>query len=146
MGQRVKGQDVSLQVLVAGVPTIVAGSPIRNFDVTFKFQKLEEQYLGDMSKRYDEIFGGCDFKFDMNFEDQSVFQVVDAIRQRSIGQSRATNVTINIAVTLNFPNGQRPRITLNDCFFDDLPMTFGGREQYGQFTISGSCSDFDRVG
>ena len=145
MATRIKGQDVLVQVLLDGVPKIVAGSPIRNFEITPKFSKLEEQYLGDPSKRYDEIFDGVDFKMDMNFEDAGVIELVEAIRNRAIGQQLANKVTINIQAKLLFSNGQTPIIVLQDCYFENLPITFGGREQYGQFTLSGSCSIFSRI-
>lgn len=147
MAQRIKGQDTTVEVLVNGQAVIVAGSPIRNFELTPKFSKLEEQYLGDPSKRYDEIFDGVDFKMDMNFEDDSVIRLIEVIRNRAIGQTNAgyTAATINIRTTLNFPGGARPVIVLQDCFFENLPITFGGREQYGQFTLSGSCSNFSRI-
>lgn len=147
MAQRIKGQDTNVQVIVNGAVKIDVGSPIRNFDLTPKFSKLEEQYLGDPSKRYDEIFDGVDFKMDMNFEDAGVIDLIETIRNRAIGQTTAgyTAAKINIRTTLNFANGTRTRIVLEDCFFENLPITFGGREQYGQFTLSGSCSNFSRI-
>ncbi len=144
MAQRIKGQEVQLQVVVAGVVQSTL-TDIRNFELTPKFSKLEEQYLGQTTKRYDEIFDGVDFKMDLHFEDAGVLNFVDAVRARATQQT--PGVKINIQTTLNFPGAVNPRvlILLTDCFFENMPIEFGGREQYGQFTISGSCSDFSRV-
>lgn len=143
MAQRIKGQETLVQVVVQGAVQNTL-TDIRNFELTPKFTKLEEQYLGETTKRYDELFDGVDFKMDLHFEDAGVLNFIDIVKQRATNQT--PGVKINIQATLNFPGtGQRPRIILSDCYFENLPIEFGGREQYGQFTISGSCSDFSRV-
>lgn len=142
MGQRLKGQEVKLQVVVNNAVQTTL-TDIRNFEMTPKFTKLDEQYLGETSKRYDEIFDGVDFKFDLHFEDPGVLNFIDTVKKRAQRQTPGTK--INVQATLAFATGTNARIILNDCFFEDLPISFGGREQYGQFTISGSCSDFERI-
>lgn len=142
MSQRIKGQEVLLQVTVDGNPVAFL-TDIRNFEITPKFTKLEEQYLGQTTKKYDELFDGVDFKMDLHFEDAGVLTFVEAVKNRAIRQTPGT--VINIQASLQFPNGTRTRVILNECYFENLPIEFGGREQYGQFTISGSCSDFERI-
>lgn len=142
MAQRIKGQEVFVQVVQDGVP-VASLTDIRNFEITPKLEKLEEQYLGETTKRYDEIFNGVDFKFDLHFEDAGVVAFVEAVKARA--QRQTPGVKFNIQATLAFTNGTRPRIILSDCYFSDLPISFGGRSEYGQFTVSGSCADFTRV-
>ena len=145
--QRIKGQDVEILIVQNGVALDSANNSvrdIRNFDVTPKFEKLEEQYLGETSKRYDEIFHGVDFKMDLHFENPYVLTLIKAIKERA--QRRTAGEVINIKATLNFPNGQSPTVILKDCFFEDMPINFGGRSEYGQFTLSGSCTDISTIG
>ena len=146
MGQRIKGQDVELSLTVGGVVQSFAGEAIRNFEVTPKFEKLEEQYLGQTSKKYDEIFHGVDFKFDMHIPTSAFLGFVEAIKNRAASRAdaRTSTGTVNIRATLHFAGGQRI-VTLSDCYFEDMPLNFGGRSEYGQFTLSGSCSDIALV-
>lgn len=137
MAQRVKGQDVAISVAIDGVPTTFV-TDVRNFELTPKFTKLEEQYLGQTTKMYDEIFDGADFKMEMHFEDAGVLNFVKAVKERA--QKQTPGVKFNISATLNFV-GTRARVYLTDCYFENLPIEFGSRSEYGQFTISGSCSD-----
>lgn len=140
MAQRLKGQDVVVQIVQSG-NVVQQLADIRNFEVTPKFEKLEEQYLGQFSKKYDEIFHGLDFKLDLHLESDAIFALVDAIKRRSTNRTGgATN--INITATLNFPNGVPRKITFYDCFFEDVPFTVGGRSEYVQSSFSGSCSQF----
>ena len=84
--QRIKGQDVEILIVQNGVALDSANNSvrdIRNFDVTPKFEKLEEQYLGETSKRYDEIFHGVDFKMDLHFENPYVLTLIKAIKERA---------------------------------------------------------------
>lgn len=145
MATRIKGQDTLLEVYADNVAIIQAHSPIRSFEVTFKQQKLEEQYLGDPSMRYDEIFQGVDFNMEMHFENENVLKFVELIRNRATGQSAATKAVVNIRTTLQFSGGNKQNIVLTDCYFENIPMNFADRSSYGTVTLTGSCSNFDRL-
>lgn len=139
MAQRIKGQDVTVQMNVGGATAGYLTQDIRNFEVTPKVEKLEEQYLGQFSKRYDEIFHGVDFKFDIHVESANALRFMELLQSRGKGGSQ--NVQVNIFATLKFSNGVGKIVNLKDCFFEDVPFSFGGRSEYGQMTISGSCTD-----
>ena len=146
MGQRLKGQDVVLAVTTGGNQQATFVTDVRNFELTPKFEKLEEQYLGQTSKKYDDIFHGVDFKFDMHLEKSSALAFVDLIKQRASSRAGGTNrATVNIKAQMNFPDGQVKTITLSDCAFEDMPLSVGGRSEYAQFTLSGSCTDIKTV-
>lgn len=139
MAQRIKGQDVTVQIIQNG-SVVQQLADIRNFDVTPKFEKLEEQYLGQFSKKYDEIFHGVDFKLDLHLESDNIFTLVKAIQDRATKRTGGAQ-TINISATLRFPSGTTSRVVLNDCFFEDVPFSVGGRQEYVQASFSGSCSN-----
>ena len=137
---RIKGQDVQISVQNNG-QTQDFITDIRNFDLTPKFEKLEEQYLGQTSKKYDDIFHGVDFKFDLHLENPTALQFVELVKQRAQTRGARTDSTINIKATLQFPSGGSKIVTLSSCYFEDMPLSFGGRSEYGQMTFSGSCGD-----
>lgn len=138
MGQRIKGQEVEILVVTNGVPQ-ASLSDIRNFTVTPRMELLEEQYLGETSMRFDEIFNGVAFDMELNFSDTGVLDFMQTVKDRA--ERRTPGTVINVKVTLNFPGGERPRIILKDCFFGEMPIGFGGRSEYGTFRIDGRCTD-----
>ena len=140
MAQRIRGQDVEVY-FVGGNVTIPPLTDIRSFDITPKFHKLEEEYLGETNKRYDELFDGVDFNMEMHIEDAGVVDFISLIRQRAVDRTSKTKIYIN--ANLKFASGSTKRIVLNDCFFENVPLTIGGRSDYVSFKISGSCSDFE---
>lgn len=138
---RLKGQDVVVQIVQNGNSVAQFANDIRNFELTPKFEKLEEQYLGQTSKKYDDIFHGVDFKFDMHLEKSSAVEFVKLVQQRAASRGANTASKVNIQATLHFPDGQARTLTLTECYFEDMPFSVGGRSEYAQFTLSGSCSN-----
>lgn len=139
MAQRIRGQEVEIYFTGgnANLPTL---RDVRSFDITPKFRKLEEEYLGQTSKAYDELFDGVDFNMEVHIEDTGVLDFLSLIRQRAV--DRTSKIKIYINATLQFASGTKKRISLEDCFFENLPLTVGGRSEYVTFKLSGSCTDF----
>ncbi len=142
MAQRIKGQEVELLFVVNG-QVQASLTDIRSFNVNPRFELKEEDYLGETSTRFDEVFKGVAFDMELHFEDAGVFQFIEKIKARA--QRREPGTVINVKATLNYPNGDRPRIILKDCFFGDLPIGFGSRTDYGTLKIDGRCTDFQRI-
>lgn len=143
MAQRIKGQEVELLIVTNGVPT-TSLTDIRSFTVTPRFELKEEGYLGETSMRFDEIFNGVSFDMELHFEDDGIFDFIQTIKDRA--ERRVPGTTINVKATLNFPNGQRPRILLKNCFFGETPIGFGSRSDYGTFKLDGRCTDIAVLG
>jgi hypothetical protein len=136
---RIKGQETDTVIVVQGSPLLTV-KDIRNFEITIRTEKLEEGYLGETSNRFDEILKGIDFRGEFHFENQDILTIfAQAVHDRAVRRNPATK--INIRTTLNFPGGDRPRISLKDCFFGPIPMNIAERSQYVAVTVEGSCSD-----
>ena len=142
MAQRLKGQETNIFVMNQGVE-VAALSDVRNFTMTPNFDKLEEGYLGETTNRFDEIFKGINFDFEVHVEDGGFLDFVNAVKDRA--QRRTPGIAINIATVLNFPGGTRKKIVLRDCFFADMPFNVGSRSDYASVKFSGSASDFDVI-
>ena len=138
--QRIKGQEVEVLIVAKGVP-LTTISDIRSFEVTAKLDKKEEGYLGEKTNRYDEIFNGLDGRMDLHIENQDIFNLMVTVIDRA--RRREPGAKINIKATLNFPNGQRPRVLMNDVFFGNIPLSVGGRGDYGAVSLDFSCSDLN---
>jgi hypothetical protein len=62
-------------------------------------------------------------------------RIVDKARRRTPGTK------INVKATLNFPNGERPRVVIPDVEFGELPLNFGSRSDYGAVTLDFEASE-----
>lgn len=140
MAQRIKGQEVTIFVQNQGVP-VASLTDIQNFSLTFNFDKLEEGYLGETFSRFDEVFKGANFDFEVHVEDPDFTKFVDVVYGRAIRRESATE--INIGAILLFPSGRSRKILLKDCFFADVPVNVGGRTNYVSVKFSGSASSFE---
>lgn len=136
--QRIKGQEVTASITVDGVPQTWV-SLARSIELTPRFDKLEEGYLGEFQMRFDEVFQGVDFTMEVNFADAGVVDFMLKVKDRA--QRRTPGVTVNIAATLRFPSGETTTVTLKDCYFGNMPIAFGSRTDYGTFSIEGSAAD-----
>lgn len=139
MTQRIKGQEVEVLFSVDSKPRQNITN-IRDFEFTPQFEILSEGYLGQTTEQKDMIYNGLEGKMTMHFDNQDILrfagELVDKARRRTPG------VQIQIKVTLNFTNGQRPRILIPECEFGPMPMGFGSRKEYGQVSVNWESSGF----
>lgn len=140
MAQRIKGQEVEVLLILDGEQQ-EAITAIRSFEVELMNEIISEGYLGESTDRVDDIFRGVSGTIGLHFEDSRIWTLFVNIINRS--KRRTPGSTINIKTTLNFPNGQRPRIIYPNCFFGAIPIGFGSRSDYGEVTLNFQCDDFD---
>ena len=138
MGQRIKGQEVELLVVLDGKPQTNI-TTIKDFEFTPELEILDEGYLGQTTNQKDSVFTGLAGKFSMHFDNQDILKfmasVIDKARRRTPGTK------INIKATLNFPNGQRPRVMIPDCEFGDFPVNFGSRKDFGSVSLTFAAAE-----
>jgi hypothetical protein len=138
VAQRIKGQEVEILIVADGVPA-TSLFDIKSFEMTFQQEIKTEGFLGETTNRKDSIFNGISARIEAQVENKdflTFFQtVIDKARRRTPG------VQINVQATLNFPNGDRPRINISDVEFGDLPLNFGSRGDYGSVSLTFEASD-----
>jgi hypothetical protein len=142
MSQRIKGQEVEVMLIVDGVMKDTT-TAVRNFEVAPKLEIKEEGYLGEKSNRFDEIFNGVRGRFELHVENKDFLDIMMAVIDRA--KRRTPGTQINIKATLNFPNGDRPRVLISDAFFGEMPLNFGSRSDYGALTIEFASSDIKKL-
>jgi hypothetical protein len=136
--QRIKGQEVEVLLIVDGEAQDTI-TDVRSFEVALKTELKEEGYLGEKTNRYDEIYNGVRGRLELHIENEDVFDLFKSITDRA--KRRSPGSQINIKATLNFPNGDRPRVLIPDAFFGELPLNFGSRGDYGSVSLDFSASD-----
>jgi len=137
-GQRIKGQEVEVSVLVDGVSSVF--TDINSFEMQSVTETKEEGYLGEKADRYDEFYKGWTASLKMHNSNGELFKFQNIVKDRA--QRRTPGVVINIKATLNFPSGERARVVLGDAFFDSLGVAFGSRDAYGESSLSAKGTEF----
>jgi hypothetical protein len=132
MAARIRGQEVTVTIVANGQP-LTTMNDVKSFEVSLEFDRQEESYLGETAPRFDELAKGFKGSMELHLENQDFIGFMQTILDRA--NRRNTNIKINIQATLAFPNGDRPKFFGNDCFFGALPLSFGGREQYGSLKL-----------
>lgn len=140
MSQRIKGQEVRVTMVApTGTVEAIGSGGVSSFELEFKTEILSEGYLGETTERKDDIFKGVSGRMEIHLDRQSYFRFVQAVTDRSQRRS-AAEARFNVLTSLTFPNGERPRVLLEDIFFGPLPVNVGGRDEYVAATIEFECS------
>lgn len=137
---RIRGQEVSLRLTRNNSPerTITA---FRSFTLQYDLEKLSEGYLGETTKRQDEIFNGGSGNFELDPESQDLFVLIDFIKQRAQRRLPVNTSKVNATARFSFPDGTTPRLVLSDMKFGSIPINVAGRESYVSSTFDYSVSD-----
>lgn len=140
--QRIKGQEVEVLLIDGGEPRDTI-TDVRSFEFAAQLELLREGYLGETTDRRDEIYRGFRGKIEFHFENRDILSFTRSVIERA--RRRTPGVRINIKATLNFPNGDRPRILLRDCFFGEIPMSFASRSDYGSVSLDFEGEDYQVI-
>lgn len=139
--QRIKGQEVEVNVVAGG--QIVSFTDIQSFEFMQHTETKEEGYLGEKGNRYDEFYKGYSGSFKMHNSTPELFTFLQTIKDRA--QRRTPGTVINIKATLNYPNGDRERVILNDAFFDEAGIAFASRSEYGETTFNFKGTEYRTI-
>jgi hypothetical protein len=137
---RIKGQEIEVLLILNGVlqDTI---TDVRSFEFAPQLEIKEEGYLGEKTNRKDEIFNGVRGRMELHFENKDIFDLMKAVIDRA--KRRTPGTQINIKATLNFPNGDRPRVIISDVSFGEIPVAFGARGDYGTVGLDFQSEDLN---
>ena len=138
---RIRGEEIQIRLTRNGVleATLTA---VKSLVFTPKFSVLTEGYLGGTTNRRDDIYQGCTVQLVFHPESSDALTLMDFVRSRATRRVAQANARVNLMFVANFPNGNRPRVTISDLKFGDMPFNMGGREQYVDQTISAEADDF----
>lgn len=135
---RIKGQEVEVLLIVDGTVQETI-TDVRSFEVALKLEIKEEGYLGEKTNRYDEIFNGVRGRLELHIENDDIFDLMRSIVDRA--KRRSPGTQINVKATLNFPNGDRPRVLVSNAFFGEIPLNFASRGDYGTVSLEFQAED-----
>ena len=142
MGLRIKGQDVVVDVIKNGA-VVNSVVNVRNFEMELLMETIEEEYLGQTTKAYDDIYNGASCTMSCHPENDGIFDLLDAIKARA--QRRTPGVKFNVKATLAFPGGDRVRVVFPDVSWSGGGIGFSDRKSYGTTNLGFKVSDYQRI-
>jgi hypothetical protein len=125
--QRIKGQEVQILIVQDGSLADTL-TDIQNFNMEDDFELIQKGYLGEPTDRYDEVYKGMKFDFEMHTHTQDYLTFVGAIRQRA--QRIVPDTVFNITAVFNYPEGDTPTRLLPDCNFGPVGDKVNSRGDY----------------
>lgn len=143
MAQRLIGQDVSLTTFVGTDPQD-AIADIKNFEATFQTEILRDSYLGSFTDRRANVYRGVRGSFEYHFSSAAALSIMASIVERC--RNRRSQIRIVTQATLLMPNGDRPMIVFDDQFFEAMPLTIGGRTEFGSVKLDWESDDARFIG
>jgi len=135
---RIKGQEVSIEI-VADNQIVSSMTAVRSCEFKYNREILSEGYIGEKTERKDSIFKGVSGSMEVHLDDPNAFNFFIQMNDKS--KRRLPGVTVNVKMTLNFPDGRRVRIIVPDVEFGELPVNFGSRSDYGTTSLDFEASD-----
>lgn len=144
MSQRLKGQETKL--ILTGPNGVEEGlADVKSFEAEIDLEILEEEFLGETSNRFDDIFNGVGGNMEVQIESRLFLDFIGRVIDRA--QRRLPADTKFIATSaFALPNGQRVRLMFEDVFFGPMPIRTPSRKQYTTMRVEWKCSTLRRIG
>ncbi len=138
---QIRGEEVQIRVIENNA-LIATFTAIESCTWTVLLEILESEFLGETTKRYDEIFKGCGVEFVVQPESTDFLKLIQAIQSRATRRTAQANSRIDLHMAFNFPNLQRPRVTISDLKFGEIPVSIPGRAEYAKVSFNAKASNF----
>lgn len=135
MGNRLRSEDTTVQVMVDGERIVGTKIKITQWDLSLGIMVDAEEYAGQHGESYREVYKGGEFNFSGRPLRPVWPTLVELVRKRAIGEASGR---IDLFVTGRFRNGERVRYQFIDCFFEN-PNTSGQGQELVEEKYSGKC-------
>jgi hypothetical protein len=144
MAQRVKGLECSLSLSTPDGADEEVFEDVLEATLDVDMEILEQGYLGQTSKKFDDIFNGISGNVKTHMETSTIFKLAEKVQDRAERRTPADGV-FSLSFTVNFPSGAKARLTAEDIFFGTIPLKIGKREDYVESELTFKCSRLRRV-
>lgn len=137
MGDRIKGQEVSIRVIDTG-NVVSSIDSVSSFNEEMKSEIKEDGFLGESTNRFDDIHNGYggDFEFQFRRADWTDFQLRVQARQ----ERRTPNIIFNVVKTDLYPDGSTSVFTYIDVKWGPMTAGTGARGDFVKGKAQFACS------
>jgi len=140
LSQRIKGQEIVINIINAGVLEDTLTSVI-DFNDEDMLEIKQQGYLGETSNRGDEIYNGTKFDMSLHLQSQDWFRFKASILARA--RRKQPDLVFNVTVTYFFPNGDNPTVTYPDVNWGPIPKNIPSRGDYVKVKMEGFVGSTD---
>lgn len=140
MSDRIKGQEVALSISIDGALQTTIDT-IQSAELEWEMDLLEEGYLGETSDRVDSIYKLMRVNLEGHVSNRGYVELADAIVQRAQRRAGAP-VKIDVVGTFRFPDDTVLSILVPDVYFESIPLSIGGRDEFVSFTLAGKARGY----
>jgi hypothetical protein len=146
MGQhRLRGDQCLIRLVQSATGVAeTTWNAVATIDVTSKNSILEEEFLGESSKRYDAIFEGFGMSCEVQMFGKDEQDLEDAINAKNARRGAAAAQRFDISLTTSYPSGQVTTRVLEDVEFGEIKTSVGGRAEFVKMSFEGACSSASR--
>jgi hypothetical protein len=136
--QRLKGQEVSVKIIQAGL-VIDSIDSISAFNESIALELKEQGYLGETVNRFDEILNGYGGDFEFHVNKASWHQLTLAIISRATREQ--PDLVFNVVRTDFYPNGDSVISTYQDVKWGPIPTSIASRGDYVKPRMEFRCEE-----
>lgn len=135
---RLKGQEVSIRVINAGV-VVAAIDSVSSFNEEVALELKEAGFLGEFVNRFDEILNGFGGDMEIHLTRADVVELELAIVNKA--QRLIPNLVFNVIRTDIFPNGDSNIYTYTDVHWGPISSPVASRGDYVKKKYQFKCSE-----
>lgn len=143
MSNRIKGQEVSLG-FTSPEGDVEGLDDVLTFSSESILEILEEEYLGQTAKQYDDIYHGEEGTAEMHLSTIDWLTLEQRIIARAQRRAPAAGV-FSATVSYQFPDGFQARITFEDIKWGPIPKSVDTRSNYVKLSLTWKCSEARRI-
>lgn len=139
MSERIKGQEVSIQVVVDTNP-VEEFTEIMDFEATYEYEIIQQGYLGRKADSVDYIFKVISGKFSGHIHSSKVFDFLQSIKDKA--QRKTPDTVFNLVGVFQFPSkGEIRSMTIPDVAWGNVPVNVGSRGDYVKLDFTFKAED-----
>jgi len=139
MSQRIRGQEVTVQLISDGDLKGGSFAKVKNFNLTPRTDLSETDFLGEIESDIDIQHHGFDFDFEIDMADSKMIELFNVIVERE--RMRLPHPDLNVVVTFKFRSlTDIPAvIVLEHAKMKMDTLAAGGRKDYVNSKWSGKA-------
>lgn len=139
MSLRIRGQEVTVRVVVDGEVQPGSFFKVTEFTTAMRTDINEEPFLGELEDDLDIQHHGFDFSFTVQNEDAATLEFLSTIIGREQNAEQHPDITLTVIYNYREPGVQDRVEVFHDVFLKVNEQSFGGRKEYVTTSLEGKA-------
>lgn len=135
--KRLKGQEVSIRIILAGVVEENINA-IGSFNDSVDLEMKKDTFLGETGPRYDENPGGYSGNLDFQIAKATWLNMVAAVEARA--RRETPDLEVNVVRSDLFADGSSAVIVYKDVYFGAIPTSIPAQGEFVKVSLSFGCN------